>query len=180
MDFIIQNKNTFVGVDLANDETKYPPEPFIDLFQKAKSHGLHITIHSGESPIPTSPENVRTSISKLGATRIGHGIMIYGQEDILRFVKNSGTVLEVCPTSNWLCLQQLFPTLKDHPLRKLKDFGIKVTISTDNPGLIGFTLNQQYEQIIKNGLLTIEELEECNRVAFEASFIPEEIKLKFW
>jgi len=178
MDFIIQNKDSFIGVDLANDETKYPPEPFIDLFQKALSHGLKVTIHSGESPVPTSAENVRTSISKLGATRIGHGVMIHAHEDIMKFVKDSSAVLEVCPTINWLC--GLFPSLKDHPIRKFKDYGILVTVSTDDPGLIGITLNDQYEQIVENGLLTLEELEECNRVAYRASFLPEEVKSKFW
>jgi len=178
MEFFIANKDTFIGVDLANDETKYPPEPFIYLFQKAKSHGLQVTIHSGESPIPTAAENVRTSISKLGATRIGHGIMIHQNEEIMKYVKDSNVVLEVCPTINWIC--GLFPTLKDHPIKRLKDFGIMVTVSTDDPGLIGITLNEQYQQIVENGLLTVEELEECNRVAYRCSFLPEEVKSKFW
>jgi len=178
MDFYISNKDTFIGVDLANDETKYPPEPFIPLFQKAKSHGLQVTIHSGESPIPTAAENVRTSISKLGATRIGHGIMIHESEEIMKFVKDSNVVLEVCPTGNWLV--GLFPTLKEHPIKKFKDFGIKVTVSTDDPGLIGITLNEEYLRMVENGLLTIEELEESNTVAYQSSFLPEEVKRKYW
>jgi len=178
MDFYISNKDTFIGVDLANDETKYPPEPFFHIFQKAKSHGFQVTIHSGESPIPTAAENVRSSISKLGATRIGHGIMIHQNEEIMRFVKDCNVVLEVCPNINWLV--GLFPTVKDHPIKRLRDFGIMVTVSTDDPGIIGITLNEEYLRIVENGLLTIEELEECNRVAYHCSFLPEEVKRKYW
>jgi len=178
MNFFIANKDTFVGVDLANDETKYPPDPFIPLFQKAKDHGLKVTIHSGESPVPTSVENVRTSISKLGATRIGHGVLIYTNEEIMKYVKESKVVLELCPTINWLV--GLFPTFKDHPIKRLKDYGIMVTVSTDDPGLIGITLNEEYYKLVENGILTLEELEECNRVAYNSSFLPEEVKSKFW
>jgi len=178
MQFIIDHRDTFVGVDLANDETKFPPEPFYPMFREAITRGLQVTIHAGESLIPSAAENVRSAITHLGAKRIGHGIMISENGDIKRFVKDSKTVLEVCPSSNWIV--GLFKTIAEHPLRRLKLEGILVTISTDDPGLFGISLTEEYVRVVENGLMTIEELRESNEVGLRASFLAEDVKKKFW
>jgi adenosine deaminase len=72
-DFVIENKNTFLGLDLADNEDGFEPLPFAPIFAKAQKHGLRITIHSGETPGPKAGDRIRQCVELLGAERIGHG-----------------------------------------------------------------------------------------------------------
>lgn len=176
--FAIENKSTIVGVDMANDEIKHPPEKFAAVFEEIHKNGISITIHSGEVNIPEAPKNVRVSVTDLHATRIGHGIFCINDDSVVKFLIEKGIVLEVCPYSNWLT--NACKTLAEHPLPKLLKAGVKVTISTDDPGLFGHDINTEYLQIVENGLMTLEQLKEANEIAYKSSFIPESLKKKFW
>jgi len=96
----------------------------------------------------------------------------------VQFVKDNDVVLEVCPYSNWLT--GACKTLKEHPLPRLIKEGIKVTISTDDPGLFGTNIITEYTHILGNELMTLEQLVQANNLAYQHSFIPEHIKSKYW
>ena len=155
----------WIGVDLANDENKYPADPFAHLYLHAREQGLHVTIHAGETVLPQAPLNVKQAVLDLGtlyisiqsnllhhskiltwysspgATRIGHGIMSIKSDEVIDILLKHKTVLEVCPVSNSIVG---ITTLKDHPLRKLWDRGVLCSISTGiaalsiTPSLISF------------------------------------------
>lgn len=177
-DFAIAHKDTFVGLDLADNEEGFDSKPFAALFARAKKAGLRITIHSGEAPHPKAPKWVMDAIDVLGAERIGHGLQIHNDPEIMKSIRDRGIVLELCPTSNMLT--NAIPSLNEHPLKKLFDFGVLTTINTDDPGI--FNTNLGRELRICREILGFSEadLDKCSQIAAENSFIPLGKRQKAW
>lgn len=172
--FAIEHKDTFLGLDLADDESKADPKKFSAIFHKAKSAGLKITVHSGETPDDKSAQWVKDSIEILGADRIGHGVQIIRDHQVLKYVVDKKVPLEICPISNYLT--QAFKNYEQHPLKKLKDAGVLVTINSDDPGIFSTTLSDEYQIAQDYHGFTYNDFLECNKVALEVSFINEKIK----
>jgi adenosine deaminase len=177
MDFICDMKSEFIGVDLADNEEGFDPLPFAPLFQKAKRSGLRVTIHSGESPHPQAGQWILDSIQHLGAERIGHGVQAIHHSHVLDFLKKQNIVLEVCPLSNYLT--QAFPNHAAHPLRKLIEAGVNITLGSDDPGIFASQLTDEYLIAHQHHKLSIQEFKKLNQTAFESSFIAPEKKKKW-
>lgn len=177
-EFAIENKKTFIGLDLADNEEGFEPKKFAALFQKAQTHGLNITIHSGETPSRQAGQWIKDSIEILGATRIGHGVQSIHFPDVIQLLKKNNVVLEVCPYSNYLT--QAFKTYGENPLKKLKELGVSVTLNSDDPGMFASVLSDDY-LIAQNYLnFNLEDFKQCNQIAFDYSFIPTIEKQKVW
>lgn len=168
-DFIIENKESFVAIDLADNEEGFDCKPFAPLFLKAKKAGLHITVHSGE--IPGGEFFVKDAIEFLHAERIGHGVQIYKSKEMIDYVKAKNIALELCPISNHLT--NAIPDLSKHPLKFLMNEGVKVSINSDDPGIFGTTLLDDYEVLRDLHRFKLEDFNRCNQMAFDACFIPE-------
>ncbi len=177
VDFAIDHKESFIGLDLADSEDGFDPKTFSGLFTKAKKQGLHITVHSGEVPGPRSAEWVRDSIDILGAERIGHGVQIIHRADIIDYVKKKNILLEVCPWSNHLT--QAFPNLQSHPAGKLFDQGVAIAICSDDPGVFATTLTDEYEILHRVHQFSRDHFALCNQRAFASSFLPDQLKAPF-
>jgi len=128
-----------VGFDIAGDEAAYPAGVFVEAFMRAKTGGLGITVHAGEVG---DGRSVMEAITVLGADRIGHGIQISTQPDLVEAVKASGVTLEICPTSN--VHTRAVARLEHHPIRQLFDQGIRVSLGDDDPTTSGITLSSEY------------------------------------
>lgn len=177
VDFAINNKQTCVGIDLADNEDGFSAKPFENPFQRAKKAGLHITVHAGEVPTSQSMMNIEESIHLLGAERIGHGIQALQSQTTLKLLRDRQIPLEVCPTSNYLT--QIVSQLNHHPLRRLYEEGILLTINTDDPGIFDYTLSEEL-QVTQNVLgFSAKELQLFQKNAFEHSFIDDAIKQPF-
>jgi aminodeoxyfutalosine deaminase len=130
-----------VGVGLGGDEALYPPETYSAAFRIAADYGLAAVPHAGEI---AGPESVWGAIRSLDAKRIRHGIRAVEDPELMAEILDRGIVLDVCPTSN--VLLKAVPSLADHPLRQLVDFGIPCTINTDDPEMFNTDLSREYEQ----------------------------------
>lgn len=170
-DFIISNADTFVGMDLADQEIGYPGRGFAKLFHKAKNKGLGITVHAGEVSLGESRRNVRDAIELMGADRIGHGLHIAGDPDLIELVLDHDITLELCPSSN--LLTGSVPSLADHPFKALMTAGVKTTINTDDPALFAIDWNSEYDLAQTSLGLTPNEISQCVSTARAASFIPQ-------
>jgi len=177
MDFFIAHKGDYVAVDLADNEDGFDPKPFAPLFQSAKKAGLHVTIHSGETPSPQAGDKMIDSIELLGAERIGHGVQCIHHPAVMEKLKLDGIALEVCPLSNWLT--QAFPTFETHPLKSLIKNGVPVTLCSDDPGIFGSTLTDDYDIAQKYHGLGLDDFKRLNKLAFKKSFIPD-AKKRLW
>lgn len=165
-----KNADRLVGIDLADLETEESFSDYKESVLKAQGEGMGVTIHSGED---SSAEHVRRSLEVFNAQRIGHGIQIIHDESVMKLVKERDVALEVCPTSNWLT--NIVPSVEAHPIKQLFDKGVKVTLNSDDPHLMGIDLPHEYE-IARNLGFKDSELITMNRWALEKSFLPEEIK----
>lgn len=165
-----KNADRLVGIDLADLETEESFKDYKESVLKAQKAGLGVTVHSGED---SSAEHVRRSLEVFNAQRIGHGIQIAKDESVMKLVKERDVVLEVCPTSNWLT--NIVPSVEEHPLKFLFDQGVKVTLNSDDPHLMGIDLPHEYEVARRLGFKDAE-IMKMNRWALEKSFLPQEIK----
>lgn len=174
LDFVLNHRHTFVGVDLADNEDGFDPQPFEKIFNRARANGLRVTIHAGEAPIASAADNVRIAIDRLHAERIGHGLQIANpaiprSRETLEYVAKSGVLLEICPTSN--VLTNAVTHLSQHPLPVLREAGVKVSINTDDPGVFDFNLTHEYDAVADHLGLTAADFESMNQDARRASFI---------
>lgn len=119
--------NFIVGVDLTGIEKGWPASLFKDFFSQARSSGLPITIHAGETG---GPEEIWAAIDQLGASRIGHGTSAPQDENLVKELIKRNIVLEVCPTSSWL-VSRAEKILSQPVVKHL--VGIPYVICTDNP-----------------------------------------------
>lgn len=159
-----------VALDLAGDEALYPTDKYAVLFDYAKSLNIPFTIHAGEADGPKSIEDA----IMLGATRIGHGIRAIENEDTLKLLKEKNITLEICPQSN--IDTNIYECLAKHPIKKLYEKGIKLTINTDNRTVSNTTLSKTYQELQTTFNFTIKDFQKINELALECAFISKKEK----
>lgn len=158
------------AIDLAGAEDKYPLKLYEDLFKEAKKKNIPFTIHAGEN---TSYKEVKKAIS-LGAKRIGHGIFSIQDEETLKLLKEKDILLEICPTSN--VNTNVIKKYEDHPIYKLYQKNIPISINTDNKTVSNVTLNDEYEKLSKTFNFTYQDFKKINEIALKHSFLSEQEK----
>jgi len=157
-----------VALGLGGIEAGHPAELFQEAFDRARAAGLPSVPHAGET---AGAESVWGALRILKAQRIGHGVRCLEDPELVAELRERQVPLEVCPTSN-VCLG-VAPSLPEHPLPRLLDEGLYVTINSDDPPMFNTTLTDEYlraAQILGCGAETIEQLA-INAV--RASLLPE-------
>ena len=129
---------TVIGLTLGGAEHKQPAARFGEVYALARTCGLRTTVHAGEA---LGPESVWDSVRILGVERIGHGVRAIEDPALVAYLAERSIPLEVCPTSN-VCTG-VYPSLEAHPVRKLCDAGVQVSINTDDPTFFGVSLAQE-------------------------------------
>jgi adenosine deaminase len=175
VDWAIQWKDHILGIDLADSEALHPIREFVKPVMKAREAGLKVTVHSGEDTLASS---VVDTIHAVSPDRIGHGIHIIEDMDAVELVRERGLTLEVNPWSNYLT--HSVGRIEEHPLGKLFDLGVRVTINSDDPEVLDTNLNNEYRIAHEILGMRLDQIAACNRFAFEASFIPAAAKQKIW
>jgi adenosine deaminase len=157
-----------VGFGLGGPERDHPPEAFADAFALAREAGLHSVPHAGEG---AGPDSVWGALRALRAERVGHGVRSTEDSVLLAEMRERQVPLEVCPTSN-LCLG-LYPSYEKHPIRRLWDEGLYVTVNSDDPPMFNTDLVTEYQALVDHLGFTAAELEQLSLNALRASFIPD-------
>ena len=152
------------AIDLAGAEALFPTGDYRELFVIARGYGIPFTIHAGEAD---GPESVRAAIG-FGAKRIGHGVRICSDPDTVRLVREAGVTLEMCPTSNRQT--HAVSSMASYPFMDLLREGIKVTLNTDDMGIEGITLADEYRYMEKEFHLTGDQERIILSNAVEAAF----------
>jgi adenosine deaminase len=150
---ILLETGYFQSVDLYGDELHGDVENFIPFYRKAKSKGLVLTAHAGEYG---SAESVRRAVELLELDQVQHGIAAADSEEVMRWLADNNIILNVCPTSNvMLCRAE---SIAKHPIRKLFDHGIKVTVNTDDLMVFNQSVSEEYFNLYKAKVFNGEEL----------------------
>ena len=116
-----------VGFDLAGGEAGHPAKDHLSAFYYARNHLLGLTIHAGEA---WGPDSIRQALLYNGAHRIGHGITLVQDPDLMRYVVDRQITLEICPSSN--VQTKVVDGFENHPIRAIVEAGVPVTVNTDN------------------------------------------------
>lgn len=166
-------KDGLVALDLAGNEAEFKTEPFYGIFKEAKQAGLHVTIHAGEWGPAV---NVKEAIEEIGADRIGHGVRVLEDQDILTLVRERGTAFEVCVTSNYQ--SGVVQSLDTHPLMGMLEAGVNVTINTDDPSISRITLSHEYYTACEDLHMPQSTLRQRIVAAAEAGFLAPDEKVE--
>ena len=144
---------------------------FAEAFRKAGSAGLRRTVHAGES---SGPEGVWDAVDLLGADRIDHGVRAIEDPALVRMLVEMQIPLGVCPTSNLVL--GVYPSMEAHPVELLRQAGVRVSLNTDDPALLGASLVGEYGLCRRAFEWTDEVTRVVARTSIEASFADPDVK----
>ena len=144
---------------------------FADTFRRAAAVGFRRTVHAGES---SGPDGIRDAIRLLGAERIDHGVRVAEDTALMDEIRDRGIPLDVTPTSN--VRLGLYPTYEEHPVERLRQHGIAISVGTDDPELLETTLVEEYGRMVETFGWDDDVLWIVAKTSIEASFAEPEIK----
>ncbi|WP_068786283.1 amidohydrolase family protein [Paenibacillus phocaensis] len=144
----------FTSIDICNDEFAQPIRQFKPVYRRAKAAGLKLKAHVGEFG---TADDVREAVEELELDEVHHGIAAARSVSVMHWLADHQIRLNVCPTSNTFL--RTAESYARHPLRKLYDHGVPVTINTDDLLIFNQTVSQEYLNLYQSGLMTAEELD---------------------
>jgi adenosine deaminase len=160
-----------LGLGLDSAERGYPPHLFTEVFALAADAGLRRVAHAGEEGPPTY---IWEALEELGAERIDHGVRCLEDDALVRRLVDDQIPLTVCPLSN--VRLRVVPELRDHPLRRMLDRDLLVTVNSDDPAYFGGYVDDNLRQCRSALTLSAAELDTLARNSIAASFASDERK----
>jgi adenosine deaminase len=157
-----------VGLDLAGNEAEFSAEPFLGVFKEAHQSGLKITVHAGEW---AGAANVREALEVVNADRIGHGVRVMEDPEVVSMARERGTPFEVCVTSNFQT--GVVKSLEEHPLTRMISSGLNVTLGTDDPSISQIVLSDEYKRACETLGMAQDVLKTRILAAAQAAFLPD-------
>jgi adenosine deaminase len=171
LSWIEEKGDNIVSIDIGGSEGGFPPEPYAEVYARAREMGLRLVAHAGEA---AGPESVWGAVRSLCVERIGHGVAARGDPTLMDLLRDEGITIEACPVSNIRTGAVRF--LAEHPVREFFDRGISVTVSSDDPSMFGTDMNNEYIQLHRELGFTVDELFHLSLNEVESSFLPEREK----
>jgi adenosine deaminase len=162
----LPHKARIAGVGLDSAERGQPPRKFKAVFDRARAEGLRAVAHAGEEG---PAEYVREALDLLGAVRIDHGVRSLEDDALVRRLADERRPLTVCPLSN--VRLRVVPDMAAHPLRRMMEKGLMVTVNSDDPAYFGGYVEENYLAVHQALGLTRAMLADLARNSFEASFL---------
>ena len=162
-----------VGVDIAGPRpgaARYDYTQLAPMVETAREAGLGVTIHVGEEGGDLGREEMGEVLERLRPERIGHGILAAGDPELERALRELGTVLEICPTSNLLTKALADEEAVRTTMRRFVEAGVPFTIATDGPEMMRTHLRDEFELLLRLRALDENELREANARGHAAAF----------
>ena len=165
LDMAEPHRAEIAGVGLDSAEAGNPPEKFARVFAEARARGYRRVAHAGEEG---PAEYVRGALDALGAERIDHGNAALGDAQLMERLAREGVPLTMCPLSNLKL--RVVADLREHPLKKMLERGLCVTVNSDDPSYFGGYINENYQAITRALDLERADLAQLARNSITASF----------
>ena len=156
-----------VAFDLAGGEAGNPPKGHLHAFYHARNHLLNLTIHAGES---WGPDSIRQALFYCGAHRIGHGISLREDPELMQYFADHRIPLEICPTSN--VQTHVVPSLEAHPITTYVEENVPVTVNTDNRLFSRTTVTDELWRVHRHCDIDASQLREIALNGFRYAFLP--------
>lgn len=158
------------AIDLAGSEQQYPNHLYKELFDEINKLEIPFTIHSGEA---SGASSVIQAVD-FNTTRIGHGINLENNQELINTIKNKNILLEICPTSN--IQTKAVDNISCHPIYNYYKLGLPISINTDNRTVSNITLTSEYQLLKDTFGFTKEDFTTINKMSLEHAFIDETTK----
>ncbi len=168
---LLRAKDDIVALDLAGDEKGFPAIRFKQHFKLARDAGWNITVHAGEA---YGPHSIRQAIHELGATRRGPNVAAREEPHLMDFMANNNISIEWCLTSNFQT--GACTNIADHPIKTFMERGIVVTLNTDDPGVSGIEIADEYKLAREVVGLSAEQLAQIQLNGVEVAFAADSVK----
>jgi adenosine deaminase len=159
-----------VGFSMAGDEAGFPAGDFAGAYAIVADAGVGCTVHAGEW---AGADSVRAAL-ELPVTRISHGVRAIEEPALVDELAARQIVLECAPTSN--VVLGIYPSYEEHPLRRLRDAGVRLTLGSDDPPYFGASIAGEYEVCQERMGFSEDELRAITRTAIDAAFCDDELR----
>ncbi|WP_022835830.1 adenosine deaminase [Salisaeta longa] len=156
-----------VAFDLAGGEAGNPPKGHLHAFYKARNALLNLTLHAGES---WGPDSIRQALFYCGAHRIGHGITLREDPELMQYFADHRIPLEICPTSN--VQTHVVPSYEAHPINTYVKANVPVTVNTDNRLFSRTSVTDELLRVHQRCGITANALREIALNGFRYAFLP--------
>ena len=166
LDAALDHRDAITAVGLDSAEVDNPPERFRAVFDRARDEGLLTVAHAGEEG---PPEYIRQALDLLHVRRIDHGVRCLEDDELVDRLVADEVPLTVCPLSN--VKLRVVPSLDEHPLRRMLQRGLRVTVNSDDPAYFGGYVADNYRATADALALSREELVQLARNSFDAAFL---------
>ena len=160
-----------IGIGIGGSEHEFPPEPFKFLYEEARLMDFHVNAHAGEAK---GPESIWGAIRHLHVDRIGHATRAHEDPELLDYLQEHRTPLELCPVSN-VCTG-VVSAIAEHPIREYFERGLIISVNTDDPMMFGTTLDKEYELLVQECGFTRQEICRLILLGIESSWLSEDRK----
>jgi adenosine deaminase len=167
-------KSDITAVGLDSSELGNPPSKFEEVFKKAKEQGFKLVAHAGEE---ADVFYIYEALDLLEIQRIDHGVQSIKSDELMKRLKKEQIPLTVCPNSN--IELKVFENYKEHNIKKLLDYGLNVTVNSDDPAYFKGYLNQNFINLYENLELSKEDIITLVKNSFNSSFIGEKLKKEY-
>jgi len=179
-----------MGFDLAGEEAGYPAGHHYAAYEEAHRHFLRKTVHAGEA---YGPESIYEAIARCHAERIGHGTFLFAPEMIrdpaiadreafadalAEYIATMRVTIEVCPTSNLQTTPELSGDIRNHPVRRMLEYGMAVAVGTDNTLMSHTNLNRELALVADGCDLDMAAFKQVVMAGFKGAFYPGRYKEK--
>ena len=171
----LRYRERIVAVGLDSAERDHPPLEFMTVFERARTEGFLTVAHAGEEG---PPEYVWEALDLLRVSRVDHGIRSLEDPQLVERLRRQRVPLTVCPLSN--VKLRVVPDLAHHPLKRMLDAGLVATVNSDDPAYFGGYVGENLVQAAAALYLTDDDLVTLARNSFEASFIDDVTKRRFY
>jgi len=163
---------TAIGLD--SSERGNPPAKFERAFAKAIEYSYLTVAHAGEEG---SADNIRSAVEILKVERVDHGNSCLTDDTVVDLLKERKIPLTLCPLSNLKL--KVIRKLEDHPILKMMEKGLTVTVNSDDPAYFGGYVNDNYIAVSKALGLNVEQISQIAKNSFLSSFLPETTRTKY-
>lgn len=156
-----------VAFDLAGAEDNYPAKDHAEAFYLIRKNNINCTVHAGEA---WGPDSISQALHNLSTHRIGHGTRLKENGDLMNYINDHRIPLEICITSN--VQTKVVRSFEHHPLRFYYDYGLRVTLNTDNRLISNTSITEEFWRAHHFCGLSRSELEDIIIMGWKAAFLP--------
>ncbi|MDO3722812.1 adenosine deaminase [Marinobacter sp. chi1] len=167
LDAALPFRDHFIGVGLDSSEKGHPPTKFKRVFDRARGMGLHAVAHAGEEG---PPEYIWEALDELGVVRVDHGVRATEDPALMERLRKDQIPLTVCPLSN--IRLKVFDHMSQHPILKLLEDGLRVTVNSDDPAYFGGYMTENFEALRKDLGMTDDQARRLAQNGFDAALVP--------